>query len=207
MKQVWTFLILTALVLGSVCTQAQEPQTLKSWNFQGNSGTIVMELTRAVGSGGRTATVLHIYSPDGGPRSTSEEARFLTEVLSDIEKMHIDVKSLDWMSFRLAEPEAIAKVASYAASSRNWRQGVATKRPATYYPLVASMLNESGAYKEWENVFRRYNLSIRVAGVEEVILEPFSKTQGKCPPTTNCASLRVPGDALVQMDVVPLNRQ
>lgn len=200
----WAFIILTALCLGSFCSQAQEPQTLKSWTFQGKSGPVEMKLTRAVGSGGRTATVLHIYSPDGGPRSAAEEAGFLAEALSDIEKMHIEVKSLDWISFRLAEPEAIAKLASYAASSTQWRQGVATKRPAIYYPLVTSMLNDSGAYKEWDNVFRKYNLSVRVAGVEEVILERFSKTRGKCPPATNCASVRVPGDALVQMNIVPL---
>jgi hypothetical protein len=206
MKKVYRFVVLIAILGYVFRVGAEEPQILKTWSFQGKEGTVNMRLTRAVGSNGKTATVLHIYSPGGTIRSTPEEAKFLAEVLSDFQKMHIDVQSLDWMSFRLSEPEAIARLASFAASSRRWRKAVATNRAATYYPLVAPLLNESDAYKEWEQVFQQYNLALNVAGVEEVILEPFSKTQGTCRPTTTCGNLRVPTDALVQMNVTPIAR-
>lgn len=55
----------------------------------------------------RTATSLHVYSPDGAPRSVTQEAGFLRTALDDLPKAGISVQSLDWISFRCNESEAV----------------------------------------------------------------------------------------------------
>jgi hypothetical protein len=194
---------LVAILGGASCMGAQEPQILKTWNFQGMKGTIDMRLTRSVSPGGNTATVLHIYSTDGTPRSVAEEAGFLAKVLDDLPKAGISVQSLDWISFRFNESEAVSKVAAYAASSKRWRESLKTKNLSVAYPLVTSFLNASGAYEEWDRVFKQHGLILKVAGVEEVIMEPFSQARASCPAGADCTNLLVPKDALVQMNVDP----
>jgi len=202
-KYVYKFMILIAILCGTFRLGAQEPQILKTWNFEGKAGAVNIRLTRAAGSAGKTATVLHIYSPNGTPRSVAEEAGFLAKVLDDLPNAGISAESLDWISFRFNEPEAVSKVAVYAVSSKQWRAALKTKSIPVAYSLVTSFLNESGAYGEWERVFRKHGLALKVVGVEEVIMEPFSKARASCP-TTDCSNLLVPKDALVQMNIEPI---
>jgi len=119
--------------------------------------------------------------------------------------MRIDVKSLDWISVRFNEAEAVRRAAVLEARSEKWREALRSKNmPRSAYPLVASLLNESGAYREWDSVFRKHGLTVKVAGVEKVIMEPFSKSGAKCPGGANCNHLLVPCDALVQMNIYPV---
>jgi len=201
---------LTALMvlLGSLFNAAAEnPETLKTWTFHGKESSVEIRLSRVIDDERKASTVLEIYSPDrgapnNGQTSVAEEAVFLAEVLDDMEKLHVDVQSLDLVLLRLSEPDAVARLASYAAASKQWRQAAKSRSPAVYYPVVASMLNESGTYKEWEGVFQKHDLSMKIAGVEKVFLEPFSKAQAKCP-STSCAGILVPFDALVQINIIP----
>ena len=119
--------------------------------------------------------------------------------------MQLDPRSIDWISLRLSEPDAIWKVAQEAVASAEWRR--ATKRgPSRYYPLVTRFLNESGAYAEWDRVFQKYGLSLKVAGVEKVGMEPFAKLHMPCPQGNTCQRLLIPTDALVQLNVIPRTR-
>ncbi len=77
------------------------------------------------------------------------------------------------------------------------------KYPQVFYPLVTSFLNESHVYEAWDRVFRSHGLTLKIAGVEKVILERFVKTGAKCPDSMNCEHIWVPVDALVQMNVIP----
>lgn len=203
-KQICKLVALIAILGSAFCVGAEEPQILKTWSFQGAEGTVNMQLTQTVGSDGKTATVLHIYSPDGAPRSVAKEAGFLSKVLDDLPKAGIGHQALDWISFRFNESKAVSKVATYAASSKRWRESVKTKNMSVVYPLVTSFLNASGAYEEWDRVFKQHGLTLKVAGVEEVIMEPFSKARASCPIGTDCTNLLVPKDALVQMNVDPI---
>lgn len=69
------------------------------------------------------------------------------------------------------------------------------------YLLVTSFLNDCGAYEEWDHVFRLHGLTLKVAVVEKVIVEPFSRTHTNCPVGADCKNLLVPIDALIQMNV------
>ena len=204
MKWLVMLLIISAIFGASFGALADEPEIHKTWKFQGKRGAVEIELTRFVNSDGKKATSLHISSVNGGPRSVMEEAEFLAKVLDDLPSTGINAQSLDWISFRFNEPEAVSKVAAYAASSKQWRGALKTKSVSVAYPLVASFLNESDAYKEWDRVFRSHGLTLKVAGVEEVIMEPFSQAGASCPQATDCSNLLVPKDALVQMNIEPI---
>jgi hypothetical protein len=92
-------------------------------------------------------------------------------------------------------------VAQKAALSTQWRPALKTMSPRVFCPLVTAFLNEGGAYQEWNPVFEKYGLRLKVAGVEKVMLEPFSATKATCPAGANCAHLRVPADALIQINI------
>ncbi len=204
MRRLATLLIILAIFGASFGALADEPEIQKTWKFQGKQSAVEIELTRFANSDGKRATSLHIYSPNGGPRSVTEEAEFLAKVLDDLPSIGVNAQSLDWISLRFNEPEAVRKVAACAASSKQWREASKTKSVSVAYPLVTSFLNESGAYKEWDRVFRSHGLTLKVAGVEEVIMEPFSQAGASCPKATDCSNLLVPKDALVQINVVPV---
>lgn len=207
MRQKCTLLVISVVLGAAIQALAQEPETQKIWRFQGSAGTVEIKLTRYVNSDGTKPTSLHIYSLDGTPRIVTEEAGFLAKVLDDLPKARISVQSLNWISFRFNESEAVSKVAACAASSKQWKRSLKTRNISVVYPLVTSCLNASGAYEEWNGVFKQHGLTLKVAGVEEVIMEPFSQTHTNCPATADCKNLLVPKDALVQMNVSPITRR
>jgi hypothetical protein len=200
-------LVLSAILGASFQSFAEEPELQKVWTFHGKESAVEVMLTRFVNKDGTKVTSLSIGSLDGEPRSVTEEAEFLAKVLDDLPKAGINAQSLDWISFRFNESEAVSKVAAYAASSKQWRGALKSRKNSVVYPLVTTFLNDSGAYKDWDRVFRSHDLTLRIAGVEKLILEPFPKSGAKCPPDVNCDHLSVPSDALVQMNVEPLIRR
>jgi hypothetical protein len=206
-RQICTLLVLSAIFGAPLQSFADEPETQKTWTFQGRDGAVEIKLTRFVDKDGTTPTSLHIYSPDGKPRLVAEEAGFLAQVLDDLPKAGISVESLNWISFRFDESDAVSKVAVYAASSKQWRESLKTKNVSVVYPLVTSFLNASGAYAAWDRVFKQHGLTLKVAGVEEVIMEPFSRARASCPAGVDCKNLIVPRDALVQMNVSPITHR
>ena len=207
MKQICIFLVLVMICGTMFQAFAEEPETLYTWRFQGKAGPVEIKLDRVMETTGAKTTTLHIYSPDSSPRSVIEEAGFLATVLKDLPKAGVTAESLDWISFRLSESEAVSRLAKRVASSRRWREALWTKKVSVVYPLVASLLNNSGAYKEWDQVFEQRGLALKVSGVEEVIMEPFSQVGLSCPTGANCKGLIVPKDALVQMNVEPIQRR
>jgi hypothetical protein len=203
MSRLITVVIISVFFSVSVRAIADEPELEKIWKFQGKRGAVEIRLTRFINSDGTKPTSLGMGSFNGGPGSVVEEAAFLAKVLDEMPSTAISPQSLGWISFRFNEPEAVGKVAIYAASSKRWRRALKTKSVAAVYPLVTLFLNESGPYQEWDLVFRNHGLTLKAVGVEKVIMEPFSRSGATCPEATDCSNLLVPSDALVQMNVVP----
>jgi hypothetical protein len=190
------------LICSAVCLSQDSHQEFeKTWTFQGRSGAVGVRVTSFSKSTGDRYASLAIYSLDGAPRSTSEEADFLAIVLSDLPKEGIKPETLSWISFRLNEPEAISAVAQLAALSSAWRPALKSHSAATIYPLVTTFVNESGAYKKWNEVFEEHGFTLQIAGVEKVIMAPFSQSNAKCPKGADCQHLMIPVDALVQMNI------
>jgi hypothetical protein len=195
-------LVLFAIGGTASSTFARTAETTKTWDFQGKNGTVEIVLSRFVQESGAVATGLQIYSRDGkSPRSVAEEAGFLGAVLASLPKEGISVQSLAWIQLRYNESEAIDRVASCAAGSSRWGPALRTRSIPVVYKLVTSFLNDCEAYREWDRVFAVHGLALKVAGVEEVIMERFSKTTANCPPHADCRRLIVPADAFVQMNI------
>jgi len=194
-------------LIGTVQMCAQAPTELKVWSFQGARGQVQIKASQVGGSAGKKTCVLEIYSPGGANRSEVEEAEFLSTVLNDLPKIGVSVQSIDRILFRFNEPDAVARVAAYAASSKQWREALRNNNVSIAHALVTAFINESGAYREWDRVFREHGLALRVAGVEQFMVEPFSQAHASCPAGTDCKNLVVPNDAFVQMNVVPIARQ
>jgi hypothetical protein len=194
------------LVLVAGCcafAQSGNQQYEKRWDFHGGAGAVEIRLTSYLNERGLRYANLELYSLNGATLSTAEEAQFLSTVLDDIPQTGIKFESLGWISFRSSEPDAVATVASFAALSPKWRPAVKSRSTPAVYSLVTAFLNDSGAYQDWDRVFRLHGFTVKVVGVEKVILQPFPQTQARCPPLADCAHLLVPVDALVQMNIYP----
>lgn len=204
MNRIWTLLAAVAALAALLTASRNEPEAERTWRFQGKEGIVEVRLT-LYASNNETKKIasLQIYSPDGVPRSVPEEAGFIATVLDNLPSVGVNLQSLDSISFRFSEPEAVKRVAAYAAPSKEWREALRTKRVSKIYPLVTSFLNKSHAYQEWDSVFKEHGLTIRAVGVEEVLVEPFSKAGVSCPTGMDCTNLLVPRDALVQMNITP----
>jgi hypothetical protein len=197
----------TLLILAFLCSAfsprsvlAQSTETKKEWHFPMGKGETVITLFTFPSESGKPFTSIEIYSTQEASPSLAEEARFLGNVLDDMPKG----TNLSFIQHRLSEPEARARLANYAAISKEWKRTVRTRNVSVVYPLVSTFLNKSDAYHEWSQVFRSHGLRLYVVGVEKLILEPFAKTGGACPTETNCLDLVVPEDAMIQMNIVPL---
>jgi hypothetical protein len=198
-----TLLVLAAFCGISSAACAQSGEMTKRWSFQGKNATVEIELTQFPHGEGPTS--LQIFSQSESPRSVAEEAEFLATVLDSLPKMGTNAQSLDFVILRLNESEAIDRVASCAAASKQWRPALRAGSTAATYKLVTAFLNDCRAYREWDRIFAAHGLTLKVAGVEKVILEPFSKTAASCPPGAECTRLRVPTDALVQINIETAN--
>ncbi len=204
MRRICTSLVLLVVCATPSSTFGQDPKSQKTWKFRGKDGDVEITLISFEGTSGTRTASLDISSSSAASRSVIEEAGFLAAVLNGLPKEGIEAQSLTSINFRLTEPEARRRVAIYAASSKSWRPALKTRSNAVIYPLVTSFLNDSGAYREWNTVFRSHGLTLKVAGVEKVILEPFDRAPTKCPADADCKNLLVPGDVLVQMNVYPI---
>jgi hypothetical protein len=182
---------------------AQDARARKTWTFHSRSGDVEIEATAWPNTDGTTRATLSISSGYGVSRSVTEEAGFLAVVLDDLPKEGLTDRSVTVIQLRLNESEARRRVAVYAAQSPIWRGSLRTRNPASFYPLIVSFMNASGAYVEWNDVFGKHGLKLKVVGVEKVMLEQFSKLDAECPAGANCRNLLVPSDALVQINVTP----
>jgi hypothetical protein len=199
--------LLIGLSFGASDTAAlcQPPQE-KTWHFNTQHGVIEIRYSAFRADNGSIFSSLGISSGPGTSSTVAEEARFLVTVLDELHKNGSD-STLSFIQLRLLEPDAIRKVAVDAARSSAWRLALHSRGgPGVYYPLVTKFLNSSGAYRELDDAFRAKGFRLKAAGVEKVGMEPFSHTGARCPERANCAFLQVPNDALVQINILPLDR-
>ena len=116
MNRIWTLLAAVAALAALLTASRNEPEAERTWRFQGKEGIVEVRLT-LYASNNETKKIasLQIYSPDGVPRSVPEEAGFIATVLDNLPSVGVNLQSLDSISFRFSEPEAVKRVAAYAA--------------------------------------------------------------------------------------------
>ena len=196
--------ILCSVVLLAFNVFAQNNDVKKEWSFQNSRGTLQVSAMSFPSSSGARVTRLELSPSARGTWTVAEEAKALDSVLKGFPNAGFDLRSVASISVRLNEDDALGRLAVHLAQSKTWRGMLKTRNPGRFYPLVVASLNDSGAYKELNDIFTQRSMGLRVVSVEKVDTEPFSKSGAKCPTGANCANLLVPSDALVQMNIVPL---
>jgi hypothetical protein len=183
------------------CIFGEEPQFEKKWTFHGKEGEVGISVTRYVRDQEAPATSMGLW---GDHRTEQEEAGFISNVLDQLPGEGVKPESIGWIELRLQEPEAIRRVATCVAALPRWRAEARTGAASRFYPLVESCIAQSDAYRELSAVFQKRGLRLIPAGVEKVLLEPFNRSGADCPAHVDCAYLRVPGDALVQLNIATI---
>jgi hypothetical protein len=200
-------LLFICLLVWPQSHQAQNGESRRTWTFEGNPGEIRISLVTAPREPNGTSRILEISPQNGALFTVADETSYLREVLDELSKQNGEAARIDRISIRLREPDVIRKIAQLAASSPKWRTAVKLKDEAYVGSMVTRFLNEGDAYSDWNDAFRPANVRLTVAGVEELLMQPFVKTGAKCPSPEGCKDLLVPADALVQINVDPAGRK
>jgi hypothetical protein len=195
-------LLITISALGC----AAEPTKEQTWSFQGQKGTVKIRASQYEGeTDHKPYTALDLWI-EGGQSGIEEEARFLSFVLTQLDKSGFEVSSLSTLQFRLDQTDADKQIAAYAAKSRKWNSVARTGSPRVTYPVVTAMLNDSGVFNEWFDLFRANGVDGTVAGIEKLGTIRFRETGAVCPGAVDCTRVLVPFTALVQINFEPLQR-
>jgi hypothetical protein len=199
-------LLAAAGLAGMTLLPAAGQEIAKKWSFSATGGTVEIAVSRPAHRSARAVT-LEIYGRNGGSATLMEEAGFFDAVLKALPKEGIGVETLEQLNLRLYEPEAVARVATCAARTKEWRGAEKSKKSAVISRVVTACLNNSEAYGEWESVFNQYGLTLHAADAQRVMLVQFASAQAECPPGVDCRNLLVPADAMVEMMVEPIARR
>jgi hypothetical protein len=201
------FIIFSLVIVCCPCRYsfAQSAILTKSWKFGGKNGDLQITARSFTTDSKERVTRLEISPTVRDSWTLEAEAASLEEVLNDFTNAGFDIMRLESISLRLNEKSAQSCIAIYAAESHSWRAALKTRSVGKVYPLIVAYLNECHAYAEFDRVLREKGLRLKVVGVEEVIMAPFSQLGAKCPANRSCAGLLIPTDALVQLNVEPID--
>ena len=195
------------LVTASTVRAATEPMKEKTWTFQSQSGTVKIKASQFERDDNhKPFTALDLWI-EGGKSNIEEEGHFLSSALDEMPKAGFALSTLSHLIFRLERTDASQRIAIFAATSSTWNSVSRTGIPAKVYPAVTSMLNESGAFREWIEAFHAHGVGAKIVGVEKVMIIHFNQTGMQCPAKMDCAHIRVPYDALTQMDFYPISQK
>lgn len=198
----WTLSLLFAVVCVT-CNAANDPIREKTWTFKGQNGTVKIKGSQFErNSDHRPYNALELWVEDGRS-GIEEEGRFLSFALIELPKNGFELSTLSHLLFRLDQTDAERRIASFAAESSNWKAALQTHSDRIMYPVVTEMLNKSGAFRDWLDVFQAQGIDGNVVGIEELGTVPFAQAGVPCPSGLNCTHLRVPITALVQINFRP----
>jgi len=201
-KRAW--LLFLCVVFPAMSAMAQQNGKEQVWTFQGQGGTIKVRASQSAENLEHPPiTVLNLWV-DKGTSDLQEEARFLSQALDRLPGAGFELSTLSLALFRFDQPEAERRVALAAAISTEWNSISRSKNPSIIYPMAARILNTSGAFREWTEVFRVHGIDTEVAGVEKLAMASFRDTGASCPPRTDCSRVLVPSFAFIEMSLKPV---
>jgi hypothetical protein len=190
------------LIAAPIRGRADEPTKQQTWSFQGQSGTVKIKASQY---DNEPSTALDLWV-ETGQSGIEEEGRFLSFVLIELPKSGFEVSSLSILLFRLDQTDADKRIAPYAAKSKSWNSAARARSARVTYPAVTAMLNDSGVFKGWFDLFRANGIDGKVAGIEKLGMNRFRETGATCPAAVDCSRVLVPATALVQINFQPLQQ-
>jgi hypothetical protein len=193
--------VLLALASISLLNRAEEPAKQKTWIFQGQSGTVKIRASEYDGDADhKVSTTLELWV-ENGRSGIEEEGRFISFALAECPKSGFDISSISMLLFRLDQTNSEKQIAPFAAKSGKWNSVARANSAAITYPVVTAMLNDSGLFHEWFEIFQARGLEGNIAGIEKLGMTTYRATGATCPTKLNCGRVLVPTTALVQLNL------
>lgn len=167
-------LLLAAATFGLCALHSQVPRTrqTKVLHFKTQRGDLTVEVN--TGLPGKPLASSIALSAEGaeGP-TTAEEVGILRQVLQQMASFGADPRELVLIHFYIQEPDVVARLAIAAAQSENWRAAIKTGRGTN--SVVATLLNDLGAYNAFNDALAAYGMEVvRVGGVEDVLVKKLA---------------------------------
>jgi hypothetical protein len=194
MKMIRTVLAI-ALALSVVSIRAQTFHEVKTWKFKLPHGSLEIVL-RSYSDGWAS---LGIRPYDQIPEAPiSEQVEPLRQVLAEMPSLGLDPRKLATIETHLWASDVRNRLAYMCVDSREWQQSMHSGGTGKER-LVVELLNRSGVYDGYNEVFRQYGIQMQVTEAEAVGLMPFSRVPARNVGDRVNARLLVPADAMIGM--------
>lgn len=178
--------------------QTQFPGPLKVWTFQFQHGQASMQLDRGPGN----RLVLGILGPPCAPCASLEEVSgALQQVLHALPALGYDPHQLSMISTSIDEPEVQRTVAEAALRSKPWMACSHTPSSCSPNQTLVNLLNQTAAFRPFNEVLRQYGLTLRVTSAEKVSLVRANTLKGLTLPPGAKPTTRVPVNGSLELTV------
>jgi hypothetical protein len=182
--QAW---LCTCILVASLAKATpQAPVTVKTWTFVLAHGTLAIEL-QLLPDGQSSLRIAPVGKGIEAP--IAEQVEPLKRVLLD---------KLSYLSTRILGQDVREKLGYACVDSRDWHMSMQNKGK-NKEQIVIALLNDSGAYEPYNEVFNTYGIRVQVTEAEKVSLMYFSSLPRRNSRDRSYGGTRVPADATLGM--------
>ncbi len=197
LARAWTGAVIGAWIfaISLTCATAQAPVLVKSWTPILAHGTLRIDVqvypdgTSSLGIG-----------PDqqGREAPIAEQLEPLKQVLAEMPGLGADPRKLASIGMHIFGQDVTEKLAYACADSEECRFSVKSSEKEKVRVLIA-LLNQSGVFEPYNEVFKQYGIRAQVTAAEKVNLIPFSTVPPRNSRDRTNGRLLVLGDAMLGM--------
>jgi hypothetical protein len=197
-----TFLLALFLLPGLLAAQQTRfPGSLKVWRFQFQQGEASIQLDHGPGN----HLVLGILGPPCEPcASLDEVSGALQQVLHSFPALGFDPHQIAIITTSIDEPEVRRTVAEAALHSKPWMACNHTPSSCSPNQTLVNLLNQTDAFRPFNEVLREYDLALRVTSAEKVSVVRASTIKGLALPPGAKSTTRVPINGNLELTVESL---
>lgn len=192
-RQTWISVALLAIFIAPL--QAQNFENVKTWTFSLDHGSLRINLKSSADGFSSLS-----FGPNGQvPEApVAEQIEPLKEVLEQMRSLRLDPHKITYISTRIFTRDVLQKLAYACADSPAWRSSMRHGGKGKEV-LVVALLNQTGAFDPYNEVFGQYGIKAQVSAAEMVGLMPFSSVPARNSQDRANAKLLVPADAMLGM--------
>jgi hypothetical protein len=178
--------------------QTQFPGPIKIWKFPFQRGEASIQLDH--GPGNRLALGI-LGPPCDACASLPEVTAALKQVLHALPALGFDPHQVSIISTAIDEPEVRRTVAEAALRSKAWTACSRTPSSCSPNQTLVNMLNETAAFRPFNEVLHEYGLTLRVTSAEKVTVVRASTLKGLTLPPGTRPTTKVPINGSLELTV------
>jgi len=178
-----------------MCIHAQTFRVVKTWEFTLPHGSLAIDL-RSYSDGWASLGLSPYGQVPEAP--IDEQIEPLKQVMVEMPSLGVNPNRLAIVETHLWAKDVLQKLAYACADSASWSSSMKNDKKAMER-LVTELLNQSGAFEPYNEVFRQYGIQVHVTEAENVGLMHFSQVPPRGSRDRAKAKLLVPADAMLGM--------